>query len=98
VTTSAVATLIAEGHFGQLPVVMDNSRKLGMSSLTDSLRRFVQSGAVDVREAYRNADDRAAFLAVLKQDGVDTLRRMVRLITRATVSPAPSAAQRRRLR
>ncbi len=57
----------------QLPVVMENGRKLGMSPLTESLRRFVQSGTVDVREAYRKADDRAAFLAVLKQDGVDTL-------------------------
>jgi twitching motility protein PilT len=73
VTTSAVATLVAEGQFGQLPVAMDNGRKLGMSSLTESLRRFVQSGTVDVREAYRKADDRAAFLAGVKQDGVDTL-------------------------
>jgi twitching motility protein PilT len=72
-STSAVATLIGEGQFGQLPAVMESGRKLGMVSLNESLRQFVQSGTVDVREAYRKADDRSAFLALLKQDGVDTL-------------------------
>jgi hypothetical protein len=55
-----------------------------MSSLTESLRRFVQSGTVDVREAYRKADDRAAFLAAVKQDGIDTL-----FVERFASSPKP---------
>jgi hypothetical protein len=43
-----------------------------MTPLNDSLVGFVQSGAVDVREAYRHAADRQGFLALLKQQGLDT--------------------------
>jgi len=32
----------------------------------------VQSGAVDAREAYRNAPDRPGFLAALDRNGIDT--------------------------
>ena len=44
-----------------------------MVPLNDSLAAFVQSGAVDIREAYRRAADRAGFLAVLKRLGLDTV-------------------------
>jgi len=40
--------------------------------LNDALAAFVQSGVVDVREAYRRASDRAGFLALLKRQGIDT--------------------------
>ena len=70
-TTSAVAGLIAEGKIAQLAVAMDSGRKHGMVPLNDALMAFVQSGTVDVREAYRKADDRAALLALLKRDGLD---------------------------
>ncbi len=70
--TSAIASLIAEGRIGQLPAAIDSGRKLGMVPLNDALAGFVQSGIVDVKDAYRKAFDRQAFLAVLRREGVDT--------------------------
>jgi twitching motility protein PilT len=69
--TSAVASVIAEGKTSQLPLAMESGRKHGMVPLNDALVGIVQSGAVDAREAYRRAADRAGFLALLKRQGVD---------------------------
>lgn len=70
--TPAVATLLAEGKIGQLSLAIDSGRKYGMVPMNDALAAFVQSGAVDAREAYRKAHDRVAFLEQLKREGVDT--------------------------
>ncbi len=70
--TEAVASLIADGQVGQLPLAIDGGRKRGMVPLNDALVAFVQSGAVDVREAYRKAADRATLLSLLKREGIDT--------------------------
>ncbi|MGE0812201.1 MAG: ATPase, T2SS/T4P/T4SS family [Vicinamibacterales bacterium] len=70
--TSAVAALVGDGQIGQLPRAIDGGRKVGMAPLNDALVAFVQSGAVDVREAYRKADDKAGFLALLRREGIDT--------------------------
>jgi twitching motility protein PilT len=70
--TSSVATLIAEGKLMQLPAALESGRKHGMVPLNDALVAFVQSGAVDAREAYRKAFDREAFLALLRKEGIDT--------------------------
>ena len=71
--TPAVAGIIAEGRTSQLPAAIEGGRRQGMVPLNDSLAAFVQSGAVDVREAYRRAADRAGFLALLKRLGLDTV-------------------------
>jgi twitching motility protein PilT len=70
--TPSVAALLAEGKVGQLSLAIDSGRKYGMVPMNDALAAFVQSGAVDPREAYRKAYDRVAFLEQLKRDGVDT--------------------------
>ncbi|HSK08939.1 MAG TPA: ATPase, T2SS/T4P/T4SS family, partial [Vicinamibacterales bacterium] len=70
--TPAIANLIAEGRIGQLPLALDSGRKHGMAPLNDALAAFVQSGVVDVKEAYRKAYERQAFVAVLRREGVDT--------------------------
>jgi len=70
--TPAVASVIAEGKTSQLPLAIEGGRKYGMVPLNDALAGFVQSGAVDAREAYRRAADRAGFLALLKRQGIDT--------------------------
>jgi twitching motility protein PilT len=70
--TPAVRSALAEGKTSQLPLVIEGGRSYGMTPLNDSLVGFVQSGAVDVREAYRHAADRQRFLALLKQQGLDT--------------------------
>lgn len=70
--TPAVASVLAEGKTSQLPMAIEGGRKHGMVPLNDALVGFVQSGAVEAREAYRLAPDRAGFLALLKRQGVDT--------------------------
>jgi twitching motility protein PilT len=70
--TAAVASVLAEGKTSQLPLAIEGGRRQGMVPLNDALVGFVQSGVVDVREAYRRAADRTGFLALLKRQGVDT--------------------------
>ena len=45
-----------------------------MQPLNDALVGLVQSGSVDVTEAYRRAADRTGFVALLKRLGMDTTR------------------------
>ena len=70
--TSAVAGLLAEGKTSQLPLAIEGGRKHGMVPLNDALGGFAQSGAVDVREAYRCSADRPGLIALLQRQGVDT--------------------------
>jgi len=70
--TPSVAGLIAEGKLAQLTLALDNGRRHGMVPLTDALVAFVQSGVVDVKEAWRRAGDRASLLKQLKREGIDT--------------------------
>jgi twitching motility protein PilT len=68
----AVASIIAEGRLAQLSLAMESGRRQGMVPLTDALVGFIRSGAVDVREAWRRASDRAGLLKQLKREGIDT--------------------------
>ncbi len=70
--TPAVASIIADGKTSQLPMAIEGGRRQGMLPLNDALAGLVQSGGVEVREAYRRAGDRAGFLALLKRLGMDT--------------------------
>ncbi|MBI1875374.1 MAG: Flp pilus assembly complex ATPase component TadA [Acidobacteria bacterium] len=70
--TPAIANLIAEGKISQLPLGLEGGRKYGMVPLNDALVAFVQSGAVEAREAYRKAFDREGFLSLLKREGIDS--------------------------
>lgn len=70
--TPAVASVIAEGKTSQLPLVIEGGRKHGMVPLNDALAGFVQSGAVDLREAFHRSQDRTGFLAILQRQGIDT--------------------------
>jgi twitching motility protein PilT len=70
--TPSVAALLAEGKVAQLPLAIDSDRKHGCVPMNDALLAFVQSGAVDAREAYRQADNRAALVEQLRREGIDT--------------------------
>jgi twitching motility protein PilT len=70
--TPAVSQIVLEGKMFQLPVALDSGRRHGMVPLTDSLAAHVRDGSVNVAEAYRKALDRAALVALLKREGVDT--------------------------
>src|SRR6266576_2424409 len=67
-----VAGIIAEGRTSQLPMAIEGARRQGMQPLNDALAGLVQSGSVDVREAYRQASDRGGFLTLRKRLGMDT--------------------------
>ncbi len=70
--TTAVASMIADGRTSQLPMAIGAGRSQGMRRLNDALAALVQSGAVDIREAYRQAADRKGLLAELQRLGIDT--------------------------
>ncbi len=70
--TPEMAALLADGRLDQLSPALESGRAHGMVPLNDALAGFVQSGVVDVKDAYRQAFDRPAFLAVLRREGVDT--------------------------
>ncbi len=69
--TPAVAGLLADGKTSQLPLAIEGGRKHGMVPLNDAIAGFVQSGAVDVREAYRSTPDKPGLLALLQRQGID---------------------------
>jgi len=70
--TAAVSSVIAEGKTSQLSMAIEGGRRYGMMPINDGLVSLVQSGVVDVREAYRRSNDRPGFVAALKRHGVDT--------------------------
>ncbi len=70
--TPEVASVITDGRLSQLAPALESGRKQGMVPLNDALAGFVQSGVVDAKDAYRQAVDRPALLAVLRREGVDT--------------------------
>jgi len=70
--TAAVTRVISDGVPGQLQVALEGGRKHGMMPLADALVSLVQSGVVDVREAFRKSPDRDRLLIGLKREGIDT--------------------------
>ncbi len=70
--TPAVARVISDGVPGQLQVALEGGRKHGMVPMADALVAHVQSGVVDVREAFRKSPDHDRLLASLKREGIDT--------------------------
>jgi Tfp pilus assembly ATPase PilU len=53
-------------------MAIDAERSRGMRGLNDALAALVQSGDVDIREAYRQATDRKGLLAELQRLRIDT--------------------------
>jgi twitching motility protein PilT len=71
-TTPAISNLIREAKTFQVQSVMQTSRRLGMVTLTDALVELVDSGQVEVFEAYAKAVDKSLILQALKSKGHDT--------------------------
>ena len=62
----AVSNLIREGKTHQLPSTLQTNKKIGMSTLNDSLMELVDKRVVDPAEAYMKAVDKAGFESMLK--------------------------------
>ncbi|HTD59203.1 MAG TPA: type IV pilus twitching motility protein PilT, partial [Gemmatimonadaceae bacterium] len=71
-TVPSVSNLIREGKTFQIPSVMQTSRKLGMTTLNDSLIDLVDQRLVESKEAYIKAQDKTGFANLLKGRGHDT--------------------------
>jgi twitching motility protein PilT len=72
VNVPSVAALVADGHFDQVPGVLNGGRRVGMVPLNDALLGLVQAGALDVREAYRKSPDQQELVSMLNRAGLDT--------------------------
>ena len=68
----AVAQSIRDGKSSEVAAALEAGGRHGMMSMNDSLVGLVRGGTVHSAEAYRRAPDRAALLACLARDGVDT--------------------------
>jgi twitching motility protein PilT len=66
-----VKQLILEGAFAQVPIAIEGGRRLGMSTLTDSLVSLVREGSVGPAEALRHAPNRRVMIAALREEGID---------------------------
>jgi twitching motility protein PilT len=71
-TTPAISNLIREAKTFQIQSVIQTSRRLGMVTLTDSLVELVESGQIEITEAYAKAVDKTSILLSLKSKGHDT--------------------------
>ena len=72
VNVPSVASLVASAQFDQIPSVLNSGRRVGMVPLNDALVGLVQSGALDVRQAYRKSPDPKELLEMLNAAGFDT--------------------------
>jgi twitching motility protein PilT len=70
--TTSVTTLLTDGQLQDLPRAFESGRKFGLISMTEALVGLLRNGTIDLREAYRKADDRQALLAALRRENVDT--------------------------
>jgi twitching motility protein PilT len=68
----AVAASIREGKPSEAAAALEAGQRHGMLSMNDALTGLVRGGTVHSAEAYRRAPDRAALLARLAREGVDT--------------------------
>ncbi len=72
VNVPTVASLVGGAHFDQITAVLNSGRRVGMVPLNDALLGLVQSGALDVRQAYRKSPDPGELLDMLNKAGFDT--------------------------
>lgn len=72
VNVPAVAALLANAQLHDLASVLNGGRRIGMVPLNDALLELVQTGALDVRQAYRKSPDPAELVGMLSRAGFDT--------------------------
>lgn len=68
---SATSNLIREGKTYQIPSVMQTQKSMGNRTLNDSLFELVKKGAVDPKEAYIKAVDKAGLLALYERANIE---------------------------
>ena len=66
----AVASLVREGKTFQIPSIMQTSKRLGMTTMNDSLLAHVKDKKVDPKEAWMKATDKTGLLGMFKGAGI----------------------------
>jgi twitching motility protein PilT len=69
--TGAVSNLIREGKTFQVPSIMQTSKRIGMTTMNDTLLGLVEAKKVEAKEAWMRAVDKPSFVASLKAKGHD---------------------------
>jgi twitching motility protein PilT len=67
----AISNLIREGKNFQIPSAMQTGRAYGQKLMNDVLIELIQSGQVELKEAYLKAPDKETYMAALKRAGID---------------------------
>ena len=70
-STPSITNLIREAKTFQIQSVLQTSKKLGMVTLNDALIHYVDSGEVEPKEAFMKCVDKAGFVMMLKNRGLD---------------------------
>ena len=68
--TSALASLIREGKTFQIPSIMQTSKKLGMTTMNDSLFSLVKEGLVEPREAWMKSADKTGLIGLFRSNNI----------------------------
>ncbi len=68
-TTPAVSNLIREGKTFQIPSIIQTNKKVGMSTLNDSLLELVEKRLVAPEEAYMRSVEKAGLASALRAKG-----------------------------
>ncbi len=66
----AVANLIREGKIFQIPSIMQTSRKIGMTTMNDSLITLVKAGTVEADEALSKSNDKSGLQTQLRKHNI----------------------------
>jgi twitching motility protein PilT len=68
--TSALASLIREGKTFQIPSIMQTSKKLGMTTMNDSLFSLVKEGLVEPREAWMKSVEKTGLIGLFRSNNI----------------------------
>jgi twitching motility protein PilT len=72
--TPPIANLIRERKTFQVGAIMQTSKRLGMVTMNDSLIELIETGQIEIDEAYTHATDKANFVGALRAKGLDVSR------------------------
>ena len=68
-TSPAVSNLVREGKTFQIPSIIQTNRKVGMTTLNDSLVDLVERNVIEPKEAYMKSVDKAGIQSALTAKG-----------------------------
>jgi twitching motility protein PilT len=68
--TSALASLIREGKTFQIPSIMQTSKKVGMTTMNESLLQLAKQGLIEPKEAWMKSSDKTGLIGLFRGSGI----------------------------